>query len=120
MILWAVLVEAANQFVKKAKASQVTHLLAQGAIRVDFQSSAPGANPPALAGGCLVRVLRSTFQRFSVHIFERKFCLSMITQILSNGHEAARHHPKNKRLSRIFHVKALGVRNVGIAQVHSC
>jgi hypothetical protein len=54
MILWAVLVEAANQFVKKAKASQVTHLLAPGAIRVDFQSSAPGANPPAFAGGRLV------------------------------------------------------------------
>lgn len=44
----------------------------------------------------------------------------MKTQILSNGHEAERHHPNNKRLSRIFHVKAIGVRNVGIAQVRSC
>ena len=66
MILWAVLVEAANQFVKKAKASQVTHLLAQGAIRVDFQSSAPGANPPALAGGLLVANYLENFGKFGV------------------------------------------------------
>lgn len=51
---WVERVAVFSTVIKNVKAFQVTHILALGVIRVEFQSSGPGANSPALAGDRLV------------------------------------------------------------------